>query len=411
MRILMMSFDDGMLAESGRGPGDTRIRHVKYAEALRQAYPEGRLDVLIKAPASMSDQPSFPSEALGFYPVPCRRALFGYQAFQAAKALLNMARYDLVTTQAPFDDGFVGVRLKQQFQVPLNIQMRSSFLDIKYWIQERPVLYRFFNLLGRWVSHRADTIRVVSHEEKLRLERRFPKLQGKILALHPLANAGIFDKPAEADETAHVHALLKRHNVEGVPFLLFAGRFVLQKNLPTLLRAYAVVRQKIQNALLVVAGDGPLYEELQQLSSQLGMKRNILWIGNLSLKQLRGWYAEARGFVLPSFHEGVPKVLLESYLMQTPVVAAPFVSAKELIQDGETGFITSSFTHPQELAEKMICLLEDEALAREMAIKGKAHVTRYLLSESVYMQRLLEIWEHTAACSEKNKGGENGKTS
>lgn len=395
----MMSFDDGMLAESGSGPGDTRVRHIKYAEALRQAYPEGRLDILIKVPASTSDQPSFPSEALGLYPVPCRRALFGYQAFQAAKALLARTGYNLVTTQAPFDDGFVGVRLKQQFQMPLNVQMRTSLLDLKYWIQERPVLYRVFNWLGQWVSHRADTIRVVSHEEKLRLERRFPKLQGKIFALHPLANAGIFDTPAEIDEKTYVHERLKHHNAEGMPFLLFAGRFVLQKNLPTLLRAYAVVRQKMPNAVLVMAGDGPLRGKLQQLSGQLGVNRDILWIGNLSLKQLRGWYAEARGFVLPSFHEGVPKVLLESYLMQTPVVAAPFVSAKELIQDGETGFITSAFADPHELAEKMIRLLADEELARKMGDKGKAHISRYLLPENVYMQQLLEIWERTATCS------------
>jgi glycosyltransferase involved in cell wall biosynthesis len=312
------------------------------------------------------------------------------------KTVLKREQIDLVTTQSPFDDGLLGVWLKQKFGIPLNVQMRSSFLDLPFWIKERPIIYWVFNVLGKWVSCRADTIRVVSYGEKQRLEEKFPELQGKIVALHPLVNVQTFTQPLQPEEQEQVQCVLQQHGKQGTPFLLFVGRLVPQKNLPTLLQAFALVHRKTENVALVIAGDGFLHKGLKQMAKQLHLDNHIIWLGNRPLKTLRGWYGLARATMLPSFHEGVAKVILESYLMGTPVIATPFVCAKELFQNGETGFVLQSFTNSNELAEKMACLLDSPDLAKEMGKKGKAHITRYLLPEETYMERLLEIWETTA---------------
>ncbi len=396
MHVLMISFDHTMVAQKGNIPGDTQERHLKYAAALQQAYPNGQLTILVKAPLSTSSRPVQLSDALTIYPVPCRRLEFLLKARQVAYALCDKRQIDLLTTQSPFDDGLLGVWLKRQTGIPLHVQMRSSFLDLPFWIKERPVIYRIFNRLGKWVSHRADTIRVVSHGEKQRLEERFPYLQGKVFVLHPLVNVERFSQPLQHEKQAQVQHILQQHDMQDRPFLLFVGRLALQKNLPTLLQAFALACRKIRNTALVIAGDGDLREGLQQLARQLQVNANILWLGNVSLQNLRGWYEAARGFVLPSFHEGVPKVLLESYLIGTPVIAAPFVSAKELIQHGETGFVTQAFTDSNELAENMMKFLSAPDLALDMGKKGRAYILQYLLPEDVYMERLIEMWEITA---------------
>ncbi len=397
MQVLMIGFDHTMIAQKSSVPGDTRERHLKYAEALRQSYPDGRITVIVKTSSvSTLAQPIILSNGLTIYPVPCQRWKFVWDAMRVITPVLKREHFDLVTTQSPFDDGWLGVWLKRRFSIPLNVQMRSSFLDVPFWIKERPVIYRIFNVVGKWVARRANTIRVVSHGEKQRLEDRFPALQGKIFALHPLVNVSTFNKPLQQEEKEHVQCVLQQHGMNGKPFLFFAGRLVRQKNLPTLLHAFALVLQKTSKAALVIAGDGQLRGRLEELARQLGVDNHILWLGNVSLKALRGWYALAQGFVLPSFHEGVPKVLLESYLMGTPVIAAPFVSARELIQNEKTGFVTQSFTDSIELAEKMAYLLNTEDLSKKMAEEGKAHITNYLLPEDVYMTRLIEIWSKTA---------------
>lgn len=397
MRILMLGFDHTMIGGKDGTPGDTQERHLKYAAALRQAYPDGKLTVLVKTPENSSSQAAVLSEGLTIYPVPCSRWKYVWDAGKAFHARLKHEKFDLITTQTPFDDGWLGIRLKQRFGIPVNAQMRASFLNMTPWIQERPLIYRIFNQLGKWVVYKADTVRVVSEGEKARLERLFPKLRGKIFALHPLVNIQMFSESPKTEDIERVEQVLRHHNMGEKPFLLFVGRFAHQKNLPTLLRAYAEVQQTHPQSRLVLAGDGPLRGELEQLARQLAVDRSILWLGTLPLPQLRAWYTCARATVLPSFYEGVAKVLLESYLCGAPAIVTPFVCTQELLRHGETGLITQSFTDAGELAHNMRILFDSPELAQNMAEQGKAYLlAHYVLPEDVYMQRLLEIWKYTA---------------
>ena len=188
--------------------------------------------------------------------------------------------------------------------------------------------------LGKWVVQQADTLRVVSDGEKQRLEKRFDQLKGKIVSLHPLVNTQIFDQAVTDEEAGQVEQIFSTKGWRGSPFLLFVGRLVEQKNLVTLLKAFSLVTKEMPQAVLVIAGDGPQRNKLQSVAQDLGIKHRIIWLGNLSLNSLRAWYSAACATILPSYHEGFGKVVVESYLLGTPVVAAPFVSAQELIRDG-----------------------------------------------------------------------------
>jgi 1,2-diacylglycerol 3-alpha-glucosyltransferase len=396
MLVLMIGHDHTMLTKGPAKAGDTLERHIKYAKALRQRYTDGEITVIVRVPPSWSYQPVELAKGLTIYPVPCQRWAFAIKARTVLTNLVKTQRFDIATTQTPFDDGYLGVWLKRCFGIPLNVQMRSSFLDQPFWINERPVLYRLFNRFGKWVAHRADTIRVVSQEEKLRLERLFPMLRGNVIALHPLVNTRLFEEPLNEAEREHVKAALTQHGLLDRPFLLFVGRLAVQKNIPLMLQSFARSRQDMPEAALAIAGDGPLRMPMKRMAGQLQLHGSVLWLGTLPLSELRGWYAEARATVLPSFHEGLGKVIVESYLMGTPVIATPVVSATELIRDGQTGFIAPDFASQEWLAQRMVLLLTHPDQAREMGQAGKRLVQNYLLDEDHYMKQLVEIWEHTA---------------
>ncbi|MBI4522552.1 MAG: glycosyltransferase family 4 protein [Deltaproteobacteria bacterium] len=397
MNVLMIGFDQTTLATARGKPGDTRERHIRYAEALRKYHPSGQIRVLLRVPGSWSSRAVELGEGITVHPVPCQRWAFATTAMRAIRPVVTGKHFDLVTTQTPFDDGLLGVWLKHSFGIPLNVQMRSSFLDLPFWIQERPFAYRIFNLLGKWVAQRADTIRTVSEGEKHRLLKRFPVLHERIFTLHPLVNFKLFSEPLTEEERSQAQSRLQQYGLIGKPFVLFVGRFVTQKNLATLFQAFAVIRQQIPETALVMAGDGPLRSDLERLTRRLDLSRTVVWLGNLSLNALRGWYALAKATVLPSLHEGFGKVIMESYLVGTPVVVTPFVSAAELVQDGKTGFVTQSFNDCHELANKLRILLSSPALSAEMGRNGKLYAQRYLLNEEVYLKRLIEIWKQTAS--------------
>ena len=328
-------------------------------------------------------------------PIPCSRLAFPYAALRTLTPILKNTRFDLVTTQTPFDDGLVGVWLKHRHGIALNAQMRSSFLDMPNWINQRPIAYRILNTVGKRVVHKADTIRVISNGEKARLSDKFPKKSGSIHALHPLVNTHIFSNPVTTEESAKVQTEMDQSGLGGAPYILYVGRLVKEKNLELLLTAFALVRASSPNLTLVVAGKGPLRQTLIKQAIDLNISGQIKWLGDISLSDLRGWYANALATVLPSWQEGFGKVIVESYLMGTPVVATPFISAPELILNNETGFITNSFIDPDALSNKITSLLSSSKQSQLMGNKGRNHVKKYLIPEDVYMNKLLAIWEHT----------------
>ena len=405
MHVLIIGFDASIAAKGQKHiPGDTLHRHVRYAEALQNRFPGGSLTVLVRVPPGWSGQPREVGHGLTVVPVPCSRPLFLPRAWQVANKLFSRQRFDVVSTQTPFDDGLLGVFLKRKHGVALNVQMRSSFIDMPYWIQERPVVYRVFNALGKWVASRADTIRVISHGEQARLTKKFPSWRGKIAILHPLVNRQVFERPVSQEELERVRQTLAKHGFSGGPYILFVGRLVPQKNVPTLLHTYALLQAEHGQVPLVICGSGPLRPKLETIARRLGIEKAILWLGSLPLEALRAWYAAARVVVLPSFHEGFGKVVVEAYLLGTPVVVTPFVSAPELVVHGETGFVTRNFTDPRELAGYIGKLLADEALAKAMGSKGREHVHRYLLDDERYLLRLIELWEWTANLAKGQSG-------
>jgi glycosyltransferase involved in cell wall biosynthesis len=392
----MIGLDPTILGR-GTGPGDTRERHVKYAAALRRHVPGGRLDVIVRVPRSWSGGATEIADGLVVHPVPCARAGFAPGALRACAMLTARDRPDVVTTQTPFDDGLVGAWLKRRCRAALNVQMHSSFLDSPQWMRHRPLVYRAFNRLGKWVAGQADTIRVVSRGEQRRLEQCLPWLKQKLVFLHELVDRATFEAPMRPEEQSAAELVLRTHGLAGFPLLLFVGRLSWEKNVAMLLEAFARAAGRVPGSALIVAGDGPLRASLERRAGALGLARRVVWLGVVPLPALRPWFAAAAGLLLPSAYEGFRKVVVESYLMGTPAIVTPFVSAAELVCDGETGFVAPDFHGVPWLGERMAYLLGHPEEARAMGQRGRTHVQSYLLPEREYMDRLVGIWQDTLA--------------
>lgn len=394
MRVLMISLDPTIAGAPGAG--DARERHIGYARALRRHCPGARVDAVVRVPRSSRSGTSEIADGLVIHPVPCARSSFALAGLRTCATLTAHAPIDVVTTQTPFDDGLIGVWLKRRRGIPLNVQMHSSFLDSYAWMRHRPIVYRAFNRLGKWVADRADTIRVVSLGEQRRLEQRFPHLRRKLVCLPPMINRTTFEAPIRPEELAAAATVLQRYGLGGAPFFLFVGRLSPEKNIGTILRAFARAREGMSQAALVLAGDGPLRVQLEREAGALGIGARVVWLGALRLPALRAWFASATAVLLPSFYEGFPRVVVESYLMYTPAIVTPLISAHELVRDGETGFVAPGFDNVTWFGDRMTFLLRHPEKARAMGHEGNAHVRSWLPSEGEFLDRLVGMWRATA---------------
>jgi glycosyltransferase involved in cell wall biosynthesis len=156
----------------------------------------------------------------------------------------------------------------------------------------------------------------------------------------------------------------------------FTGRFVEQKGLETLLDAVALV----DDATLVLVGDGPEREALESRARELGIENRVV---------MTGWTSDARRhlstfdvFALPSRFEGFPLVLLEAMLAGLPTVATDVGSVAESVVDGETGVIVAP-DDSRALASALQRLLDDEELRTKMGDRGRERARRWFTAETM----------------------------
>jgi glycosyltransferase involved in cell wall biosynthesis len=273
--------------------------------------------------------------------------------------------------------------------------MHSSFLGNQAWISEQPILYQLLDWLGRFVTKRAYSVRTVSYGEKERLQTLFPGRSARIYVLPVFIDRGAFQPSSEKMKRIKPVKDKWVASIESQKIILFVGRLVKQKNLPYLFEAFQHLLKLESSALLAIAGEGQLREGLLKLGEELGISDRILWLGHLDRLDLIWWYRSAICTVLPSHHEGFGRVIVESYLCGTPVLATPFVSAAELIDEGNTGYIVP-FDKPEVFSMRLKELLGDPQKSSQMGIKGIEWIENYFGSDEQYFNKLVDFWVEAA---------------
>ncbi len=146
-------------------------------------------------------------------------------------------------------------------------------------------------------------------------------------------------------------------------YVLFVGRLSAEKGIRTLLRAWERLEGTIP---LRIAGDGPLAGEVADAVRQVP---GIEWLGRLPPAAVTTAMQGAALLIFPSeWYEGLPRTILESFVVGTPVVAANVGAMGEIIHDGETGrhfqrgdpvdlarVVADAFAHPEQLARMRAC--------------------------------------------------------
>ena len=141
--------------------------------------------------------------------------------------------------------------------------------------------------------------------------------------------------------------------------VLYVGRLSKEKNLSTLIRAAALLRERLPLRLVLV-GDGPLRQELAAEARAAGVAIDLR--GVVDQRVLPELYAAAHAFVLASFTEGHPKVLLEAMATGLPCVASDCEGNRSLVTPERTGLLFDPRS-PGGLAACLERVLTDQGLA------------------------------------------------
>ena len=255
---------------------------------------------------------------------------------------------------------FGGILAKKNYGLPLVITVHS-LEPLRPWKREQLAGgYEFSLWVEKTALEMADAIIAVSGATKHDIERLFNVDPARVHVIH---NGIDLNQYRKVDSTG----ALKRYGIDPArPYLLFVGRITRQKGFQHLVRAIQFMDRDFQIVLCAAAPDTPqLGEEMRIAVERAEAQRpGIIWINEMVDQQTAcELYSHAAVFVCPSIYEPFGIINLEAMACETAVVASAVGGIKEVVVDGETGFLVPL----EQMKESPFEAIDPEKFARDLA--------------------------------------------
>jgi glycosyltransferase involved in cell wall biosynthesis len=175
------------------------------------------------------------------------------------------------------------------------------------------------------------------------------------------------------------------------------GRLTAVKGHIHLLKAMRILVGKGKDVHLVIAGDGPLRMQLEDLVTEFQIQKNVVFVGHQS--NVSDLIEAMDIFVLPSLNEGIPMVLLEAMALSRPVVASRTGGVPEIIEDGKSGLLVEP-GNPMAIAEAVDSLIRQMGQADQLGRNGRARVSRNFTA-SIMAEKTAHLYRRLVSSSIK----------
>ncbi|HXF71391.1 MAG TPA: glycosyltransferase [Actinomycetota bacterium] len=308
-------------------------------------------------------------------PVTCLGGGPGARWASRLRALVHDEGIELVHSHLPY----TGIWAR----VALGDQVRHVYTEHNEWECYRTVTY-WGNLL---TFPRNDHVFAVSRQVARTV--RYPGALRRALRMPPvetLYHGPATDEVAPRSEGRAIRAELGIW--DGAPVVGCVANFRVAKAHPDLLRAAALVRQRIPEVRFVFVGQGPLEERARRLAKDLRLADAAVFAGYR--EDAARLCAAFDLFTLSSVHEGLPIALLEAMAAGTPAVVTDAGGLPEVVEDGVHGRVVPR-RDPAALAAAIVELLSDEGLRARMGLAAQERARGFDIRRAV--RRMEQVYE------------------
>lgn len=330
------------------------------------------------------------------------REKFYLESTRLFKALNKQENFDIVHSQSTLACGYVKYSKKvspivltshgtAQNEIKTVLERRSSLkslLAIPIWLKIR--------LLDEpTIFNRADKIIAVSNELGEDIKRQYNLPEEKLVVIPNGIDTNRF-------KALNIGELKEKWGLKDEKIILSVGKINKEKGFHLLLQAFPEVFKENKNTKLFIVGIGSYLNNLKKKASNLNISDNVVFTGRVSNEDLIKYYNLADMLVFPTLRmEGLPYVILESMACGKPVIASRIGGIPTVIESYKDGILVEP-GNLKELKEKILEVLNDEELARRLAINGRNKVLREFSLDKM-VEDTVKVYEKVLG----NKGGNN----
>ncbi len=254
------------------------------------------------------------------------------------------------------------------------------FENIRIIVHEHGDIFQnklLYNLFLRQFQNKIDLFIAVSGATRKKLIKKAGIDENKIKVLYNFIDQNYFNN----NELSNYSKVAERQfiNLTSDDFVIgFAGRLNKIKGCDILIKSMSHI--DIRGLKIVIAGDGIERKNLEELSENLNIRDNIIFLGYI--KNIRGFYKIIDVLVVSSRSESFGLSIVEAQSMGIPVIATNIEGLNEIVLDKETGLLFKSGDE-EDLAKKIELIYTDENLRTELTKKGLENIKKYSLKNYI----------------------------
>ncbi|SIT90706.1 glycosyltransferase [Pontibacter indicus] len=231
-----------------------------------------------------------------------------FQKFQE-----EVGKVDIIHAHSAHPGGWVAMMLAEKFAVPYTITEHMAPFPFRSFLKANGTLNQY---LAKPFHYSAANIVVSPQQKETLTQWDIPRLK----LIPNLTDESVFQPKhiPKTDQRFTFFTLAVLEDRKGIKFLL---------------EAFKRIHEQYKNTRLIIGGDGPQRQEYQSLASSLSITEHVQWLGTLNRQQAAEQLQNCDAFVLPSFHENLPLVLLEASACGKPLIGTYCGGSESIIHD------------------------------------------------------------------------------
>ncbi|MBQ7373252.1 MAG: glycosyltransferase [Clostridia bacterium] len=345
--------------------------HLPYLKAFK----ENGYEVHVAAKDNLAEKNGLAlNYADKFFEVPFSRSpksLQNIKALKQLKKLLKEEYYDLIVCNTPMGGIITRMAAKKTRKKGTKVVYMAHGFHFykgapkKNWLVFYPIEKHF--------AKKCDVVITITDEDYRFASQKF---KTKVVRMHGAGVDGERHIFVGIDEKLSIRDELGINREDFV--CLCVGELNANKNQSQIVASVPKLKEKIEGFKLILAGNGKTKEDLERQIKELGVEKEVVLVGYQPKIER---YVRACDVVLSaSKREGLPFNVVEAMLAKKPVVVSENRGHRELVKDGETGFMTNDI---KQFEDAIIKLYKDQELYLDIAEKAYSYAKAYTVQSTI----------------------------
>ena len=261
------------------------------------------------------------------------------------------------------------------------------------------IIFKIFFNLEKLFLRQASHVIVVNTTLKRYLINNLSMPENNVSVIYNGVDVNVFNPMIDGNNIRNKLKIEKNDFI-----LLFAKKFHANNGPQYLLGSLPLILDTFANVKIILAGDGPLRNELITITKELGIKENVFFTGIISYEEIKYYIAASDVVVIPSisysgFEEGLPNIMLEGMAIGKPIIASNIGGLREIMSDHDIGVLVEE-KDAKSIAKAVISLITDPGYKNYLSKNARDFVCQNL-SWTQIAEKTTNIYHHIFESSKK----------